>query len=302
MGQLMSRECRWWISVIVALACLGSLAVSGQAAGRPFQAKFSVNSGNGYRISVAGWHHAVRILVTQGRVRIGRHVVQTEYSGRGIATRAGIEADLGSLGSISMRFHPSAKGRIRTSSKHCVPHKVYRRPGTFSGSFRFFGEGSYAAFETAEARGSIGTSSDLTCVTVLPPLKGHRPPTPYLAARTSNRYLADGFLAFGVERTASDPRHAYFTAESREHVEGLSVRRFVTKIAPASSFAVGSHLRSATVTPPPPFSGIATFERGGKDVSVSWSGSLSVSFPGKADVPLTGLDFKLLELGQDRYR
>jgi hypothetical protein len=206
----MRRGHRWRISAVVVLACLASTALGDQAAARPFQAGFSVDTSNGYRISVAGWHHAVRVLVTQGPVRIGRHVVETEYFGRGIASPAGIEADLGSLGSISMRFHPSAKGKIRTSPKNCSPHKVYRRPGTFSGSFRFLGEDSYAAFETAEAKGSIGTPEDLTCGTFLLSTVGRPPPTP------------------------------------------------------------------------------------------SWSGSLSVSFPGKVEVPLTGPDFTLLELGQSR--
>lgn len=294
----MRRGHQWWIGAIVALGFLAILALSDQAAARPFEAGFSVNTSNGYRISVAGWHHSVRVLVIQGPVRIGRHVVETEYFGRGIASPAGIEADLGVLGSISMQFNPSAKGKIRTSPKNCSPHKIYRRPGTFSGNFRFLGEASYAAFEAAEVKGSIGTPDDLICGTFSAPTKGRPPLMPYLGARTSNHYLADGFIAFGVRRGAA-PRRAYFTAESREHVEGFSVSRFVTEMAPASSFAVSPHLRIATVTPPAPFSGTATFE-GRSGTPPSWSGSLSVSFPGKA-VPLTGPNFKLLELGQSRY-
>jgi hypothetical protein len=294
----MRREHQWRIGAVIALGFLASLALSDQATARPFEAGFSVNTSNGYRISVAGWHHAVRVLVTQGPVRIGRHVVETEYFGRGIASPAGIEADLGSLGSISMQFTPSAKGEIRTSPKNCSPHRVYRRPGTFNGNFRFLGEASYAAFEAAEVKGSIGTPDDLICGTFSTPIEGRPPLMPYLGARTSNHYLADGFLAFGVRRGA-DPRRTYFTAESREHVEGLSVSRFVTEMAPASSFAVGPHLRTATVTPPAPFSGTAIFES--RRTLPSWSGSLSVSFPGKVGVPLTGPNFKLLELGQSRY-
>jgi hypothetical protein len=125
----MLKTYRWRTSAIVVIGCFATLTLCGQAAARPFEAGFSVDVGDGYRISVAGWHHSVRVLVTQGPVRIGKHVIETEYLARGSASPGGIEADLGSLGSISMRFHPTGKGQIRKSPKGCSPHKVYRRPG-----------------------------------------------------------------------------------------------------------------------------------------------------------------------------
>jgi hypothetical protein len=289
---------RWRVSVIVAIGSLVSVVFSSQAAARPFEASFSVNTSSGYRISVTGWHDTVRVLVIQDPVRISRNVIATEYVGHGTTSPAGIEADLGSLGSIAMRFRPSATGKIVRSPKNCSPHQAYRRPGTFSGSFRFTGEASYAAFEATEVKGSIGTPEDFICATFGP---SNGPLMLYLNAGTSRRYLSSGFLAFAALRKANDPRYVEFTAESREQVEGLSVRRFVSEVARASSFLVGSRLHRATVTPPAPFSGSASFRRPGNGGTSSWSGSLSVSFLGKPDVPLTGPGFRFVALDRSRF-
>lgn len=291
----------WPVAAVLAIVCVGSLMLGQQAMARPFSADFSVEGSNGYRISVSARQHAIRVLVTQGHAEIGKDVVETEYSGHASASPAGIEADLGILGSVSLQFHPTGKGRIITSPKNCSPYKVFRRPGTFTGSFRFLGEGSYTTVEATELQGSVGMPDDLLCITFLPPIEGHPPPAPYLAARTSNHYLADGFLAFGAETVEGDPHHVYFSAESRETVADLSVRRYVYEVAPISRFAVGRGLRKATVTPPAPFAGSASFERRPKGKPADWSGSLSVSFPGKSEVPLTGPSFKIVELGQHLF-
>ena len=57
----------------------------------------------------------------------------------------------------------------------------------------------------------------------------------------------------------------------------------------SSAFGSDDILSSATVAPPPPFSGTGTFGHGpgGK----SWDGSLVVSFLGAPRVPLTGPSF-----------
>lgn len=67
------------VVMMMMIGCLAGLAPSSQAAAGSFEAGFSVSTANGYRISVAGWRHAIRILVTQGSIRSGRHVVETEY-------------------------------------------------------------------------------------------------------------------------------------------------------------------------------------------------------------------------------
>jgi hypothetical protein len=124
---------------------------------------------------------------------------------------------------------------------------------------------------------------------------------PFLDARTSRHYPAENLLGFAARRGLKNPRRVEFTAEADEKIEDVSVRRSVTELAPVASFVVSPHLRRATVTPPAPFSGTATFERHGKSMPPSWTGSLSVSFPGRPNLPLTGPRFRFVTLGQSRY-
>lgn len=295
---------------VASLGCLLSLVLTASATAKSdnghFSAGFSVEGSNGYGVSVTGWPHAVRVLVTEGRSEIG-NVVEAEYFAPATVSRSRIEADLGSFGSVSMRFQPSGKRRRKTNPKHCQPHKVIRRLGSFTGSFHFVGEDGYTMAETSEATGSVGTPDDFLFCGYFANGKHHRhrpPPLPYIAAATANaRRFATAHqgLAFYASIVGGPQRHASFTAELKEELGRISVLRFAEKPAPASSFSVTPHLHSATVTPPPPFTGIASFQREPTGFSPSWSGSLAVSFPGKPEVPLTGPNFKSVELGQSRF-
>jgi hypothetical protein len=59
----------------------------------------------------------------------------------------------------------------------------------------------------------------------------------------------------------------------------------------SSAFDFASPLRTATLAPPVPFTGQATFRRNANPAN-RWTGNLSVDFPGRADVPLAGGRFK----------
>lgn len=299
-----NAACRAIVAIAILIGSVAFGVASSTAAGvRPdaFSAGFSIAGSNGYRISVAGWREGVRVLVTKGAVRPGRHVIQAEYNGPGSASANGISADLGELGSISLRFEPSGKQKTIIAPPHCAPHRVVRRTGTFVGSFRFSGEGGYTGAEATEIAGSVGRSTDLLCVTFSSESTGThpRPRYPYFAAATSLKFSDVGFL--GVSAAVGKSRRlAYFNAETIDQIGPIEVRRSVAKSAPVSSLRFGPHLRSATLTPPPPFSGTATFERHDGAPS-TWSGPLRVSFPGKPEVPLTGSSFSHFELGASRY-
>lgn len=87
-----------------------------------------------------------------------------------------------------------------------------------------------------------------------------------------------------------------FSAAEISKVGSVSILRFVAKRTRPSRFRFDRALRTATVAPPAPFSGSATFRRGAKRSGSTWSGSLAVSFPGRSDVPLVGAAFTRLTL------
>lgn len=289
------------ISAIVILSVVASLSWTDQSAARSFEAAFSIHTSDGYRIAISGWRESVRVLVVQDPVNAGTRVVETEYTTRGVVSRKGIEADLGSLGSISMQFRPLTNGNNIESPKNCSPRRVYRRPGIFSGSFYFRGENSYTTFETDEVRGSIGDPQDLLCMAPSSSIRGLPPVRTYLDAGTSNSVMGNDLLIFSAIGTGNHFDRVDFTAECREQIEDLNVRRFVTRIAPATDFIVGPELDKAVMYPPAPFSGTATFVRASNGARPRWSGSLSISFLGKSNVPLTGPSFRFVALGRSRF-
>jgi hypothetical protein len=71
----------------------------------------------------------------------------------------------------------------------------------------------------------------------------------------------------------------------------MRIQRVVAVPGPTRSFVFEDNLRSATVEPPAPFSGSASFERATKGRK-TWTGDLSASFPGRAGVPLAGPKFE----------
>lgn len=289
--------------VVLARACgLGTLAVlcfapataAGAEEAGPFSAEFSLESSNGYLISVSAGRHQIAITVAEGDLR-SSHVVETTYSASGAASPKGMEANLGTLGEISLRFVPSGqtitKRRPKLPKGCKAPRTVVRREGAFVGVIRFEGEADYTAVEATEVHGSIGTSENVFCATFSNGSERgkhhHRlvPSLPYLNATT-----AHNALGFAVAATSHNDGRWGFIASSIEKIGLISIFRWASVVAGPSDFKFDSRLTTAVVTPPPPFSGTATFRRRQNGPPL-WTGSLAVSFLGAPSTPLTGSNF-----------
>jgi hypothetical protein len=116
------------------------------------------------------------------------------------------------------------------------------------------------------------------------------------AARGCGRF---GFIAV-ADRDPLKPLKLFLTT-SRERVGRVRVSRFVLLFAERpGAFSFDSALTSASVAPPPPFHGTATFQRGAEGAPSTWSGSLSVSFlDGRQALTGHGIDAALEEIGAD---
>ena len=176
-----------------------------------------------------------------------------------------------------MQCHPSGKRQTTTTRKGCQPRRLFRRPGTFTGSFRFIGEGEYTTAEANKVRGSVATQVLVFCSSVetYDPQHPKPPPSPYLTASTANHALDFGAVV--------DEHHHNISlwCNYERKAGSLSIVRYLTSNGPASDFSVAPRLSNATATPPPPFSGSAALQRQARGVPPSWAGSLSASFPGK---------------------
>ena len=264
---------------------------------RPFSAEFSLRASNGYLVSVVGGRHEVAISVFKRRLR-SSGFVETVYTAPGVVSKNEIEANLGSLGEISLRFIPSGKvitKRLPKPPEECkVPRDVVRRQGTFFGIVRFEGEAGYSAVDVTEVSGSIGTPEGMVCGSFTKGSGGEArhhntfaPPLPYLGVSTAHKALSFAAMIVGHLR-----QHSSFVASSLEKNGAISIFRWASVAASRSAFKFDRRLTTASVTPPPPFSGAAIFRRGRETSSPSWTGSLTVSFAGATGVRLTGSNFR----------
>ena len=212
----------------------------------------------------------------------------TGYLTNGSAGLNSIEADLGTLGKISVAFQPSGKvhvNRLRLKKgKRCNgPRRFVRRLGTFTGTIEFTGEGGYTSVSRTSAPGSIGDFPFTGCYPkIIPP-----PGFPILEAFEH----ADRHTFGGVQFTAYGGSRPLFLARKWETAgaDHVFVHREVRAVGSEASFRIAGG--SLGVDPPLPFSGGAVLRNAGSD-SRTWTGDLSVDFPGIGATPLTGPLFR----------
>jgi hypothetical protein len=78
--------------------------------------------------------------------------------------------------------------------------------------------------------------------------------------------------------------------EAEEHRRGIEIHRATWTRASAGALRFDRRLRTATVRPPAPFAGHASFDADASPAN-QWSGNLTVDLPGHADLPITGPGF-----------
>jgi hypothetical protein len=82
-----------------------------------------------------------------------------------------------------------------------------------------------------------------------------------------------------------------YLAVTEESKGSMAEVRYAAVVARSKTFVSDDALTSATVRPPAPFHGTGSYAAA-PDGTKSWTGSLSVSFPGAPRFPLTGPQFE----------
>lgn len=245
---------------------------------------------HGYRIHVFG--------VSRNQVWIvaSRGAASAAYLGRGTVSEDGIEGRFGKLGRISVRLDPGSRMEVEETGPGCKGKASITRRGRFSGLISFRGENGFTDVHAQSASGFAYRSYRTVCKRS----RGRRgqgrkqPPTVSLSAVSSHYPRAPWFSVFKQEpskhsRFISSLTEANYTVRSIERRPNLGIYRSVSATSAPETFAVtplGTGPVTATVAPPPPFSGTATFEKG-SDGSGTWSGDLAVELPGRGTLPLT---------------
>lgn len=284
-------DLRGAIGAVLVFAALLMVPASAMAAGGS-DLKLQLTGSDGYTISVGGYGATAIIKASKPGRDKGR--AWSTYVARGKVTASTIHASFGALGRVAMRFRPSGGVTHGKRHHHCVgPDRYAIQPGVFVGSVHFHGEGGYTAADVHRVKGKIVTPRRLRCLDTFleeSGQAGHKPAREKAKATRFSAFMRSGLTAmfFGVSERGGK---AGYLAEIEQTVGSVGVVRGVFVRASPATFAFDSALSFAGVTPPAPFSGSGSFQRTSTGAK-SWTGSLAVSFPGAANVPLTDPRFK----------
>lgn len=283
---------RWRSIQLVALA-LVLLAPARAAAELPGREvlEFRLPASNGYTLQVKAEGGLTHVSAWRGSREFA-----TTYDVGDSVDGSEIDADLGSLGRIQVQFNPSGPVRtVRVGNSDC---RLPRQLGTFSGTISFRGENDYTSVDAFSAAGVAGPAprggcGGATISSAAPSALGRRAVERVWAVNDATLMSRSRFSAETQSSTLllvsaeGGVTHCY---AYRIELAGprLSIFRRAGVTSARSSFAYTHTLRTATVRPPAPFSGEATFSARRHRLS----GDLSVQFPGLPPQPLTGPGFE----------
>lgn len=291
-----------WAVVIAALVLLAlpvsAVAKPGFFVEEPQRwSEFSLRATNGYRVQVSAAPTRrkrdpnVFISASKGQ----RDTVQ--YMARGISAEDGsIKAKLPGVGRISVRFNELKVSR-EAIADNCKGRASVIRHGLFEGRIELHGERGYTSLHSHSARGTIRQSFRQVCDQREP---GHREAggggsfhlKTLLAGRDGKRRFSFSVSRFDLGPKFGEPS-VFFSASSSTQHHGFFVINSVSADGKPSTFLTpdpAGTLENASVSPPAPFHGSATFHLD-SPTSASWTGTLGVELPGVGDVPIAGDDF-----------
>jgi hypothetical protein len=214
-------------------------------------------------------------------------VLGVVYSTRAKVTQEGLRVRFGKLGLIDVGFTPTVTLSSTEPSEGCTGEPRTLREGIFSGTIEFTGEREYVRIEGPQAEGSMSVISPWECpegeelapfagISRLLARRGSKHGSESASLYAARRHCSCLFGA-GVRRRKKEGESFFFgvTAKSRE---GVKIERGTLVKGGAGAFVFDRAAGTATLRPPRPLSGHATFEeRPGRDL---WRSTIRVPLLG----------------------
>lgn len=283
-----TRASKFIPALAVVLLFCASFAAGASAKGEEDIGAFGVfrlQGTNGYSILVTAFS---RSDLSHGEVVVWatKKDASVIYAAPATVTPTRIDADLGAAGRISVDFE--AEGSMTSVHAGCGKGgAIPFQPGQWIGTIELAGEEGFTRVQTTSAKSIPSPLAALICGGFgISEVSGHGVRGARLVARSANSKHAL-FLQVNKNHRDASVRVEVSLEERRG---SLLVNREVVHRYPATAFSFDPLMRSATFSPPAPFSGSATFHRGAKPAN-RWAGNLSVDFPGRANVRLGGRRF-----------
>lgn len=253
-----------------------------------FDSSFTVSASHGYRVQVFTFGSAV---ITEVMHRDRRTFSLAAYLARGVAAPRRLQATFGNLGRVSMRFRPPRSHRGAESICR-FGERLSRQRGTYVGHFSFKGENGYVTLDLHRAKGSIVTPAGrcphrhLTRAEVEKLIESLFEPVSGLFASSREGVTTTSVL--GLERKSGS---RFIASHEESHGRMAIIRTVLVNGGKAKGVHVNETVTAASLSPPPPFHGTGHY-RAEPDGTTTWTGPLSVNFPGAPRFPLTGPGFE----------
>jgi hypothetical protein len=246
-------------------------------------AVLKLRASNGYSVLVLASSERADGRGQVGLIFFGKRGVVT-YGAPATITASRFEADLGALGQIALDVAPTGVEETMRSRCGDEPESFSFEPQAYSGSFEFRGEEGFAEVSATSPRDYTRFLFDLGCgVSGSGETGGDGIPGARLRL-----HFRKGPTGLNLQANKNRPRaRTRFQAEIHEKRDGIVISREVQLHFGPGAFSYDPSLGTATLAPPTPFSGRASFHRGAGPAN-HWTGNLALDFPGRSDVPLTG--------------
>jgi hypothetical protein len=279
-------------ALLLALVCAGVLAGAASAA-RPGSAEelaapagFELRGSHGYLI--VGYFY-VEAESEQGWVALtaSRGHESASYYAPAKVTADSVRADLGGVGRVDLVLHRS--GLEKTVSARCSHRRETFEAATYEGIVDFHGERGFTrARATRVAALPIPALLESGRNCELQSSGEARGPSEPGARLAGISFTGGRTLKFQFNKNRASAQTT-FTASLNERRDGVRILRQFTGVFSPRAFHFDPKLRTATLTPPSPFSGSAKLRRDRDSVSPRITGNLMLALPGRS-VSLVGPD------------
>jgi hypothetical protein len=278
------------LATVAFAALLAPTASADETLGKGLEGSFTLKGTHGYEINA--------LIGSYGKGDTGQLVLfvgksnqQAIYIVKGKVTKEAVDFDLGALGEVKAAVQPT--GKVETLTSKCEGGEKQTIEGAeYVGTIAFHGEEGFTEAAATRTPLSLAPLNELLCP----------------AITTEGQEGGDGVHGAGlaIERKGGPSlklaknrpgARVFYQAQIKEKEGTVTVERSVGGYLAPSALSFALSLRTAHFSGAAPFFGSATYtakslpsvSRPGKG---SWSGNLTVDFPGHADVPIAGPGFK----------
>jgi hypothetical protein len=275
------------MALLTALAA-GPASGAGVESAPVVRVEFDLPASNGLRAHLeTSADEDVTLTIGRHGQGVSRVVI---YEVPGEVSEAGLKVRFGRLGLIDVGFTPTATLDETAPSPGCTGAPRTFRKGVFAGTIAFAGERGYVRIEAPQVEGSMSVIAPWQC-----PEDEANPFEPVPGFPRSSARPADGeresatlvafnrgfqsFFGAGVHHRHSGGRSLFYGAKY-ERREGMEISRVTSARGPASAFDYDHEAGTATLDPPPPLKGHASFN--GDRRRGFWRSTIKVPLLGSA--------------------